>query len=136
MEYGHRTNVKCSNKQRARPFMTEILLICCICIKAPKSVCRVSVNHTIISFLLSSTHSLPSVVALLLLVYTRFFLCVFIRLVSLLIHLYLCWACVYLSLMCQCVWLNDDNNNKIDEQMMIVVAFACKHVFVSNAMIS
>lgn len=73
MEYGHRTNVKCSNKQRARPFMTEILLICCICIKAPKSVCRVSVNHTIISFLLSSAHSLPSVVALLLLVFTRFF---------------------------------------------------------------
>lgn len=121
-----------SNNASARPFMTEILLICCICIKAPAAVesrrCvsshsqvarthrereRESQPHNYIIFFLSScllarlfvaAAGAASVVVAAIL-FSCFVYSFLFRFVSFYLFIYLCWACVYLFGCCVSVFV-------------------------------
>lgn len=117
-----------SNKQRARLFMTEILLICCICIKAQVGV-RVSVNHTIISFLQASL-----IVVVVAFAFVFFFHSPY-SFIYLCLALCLSISCSFVSVYFVFVYVHVYVRLCITTTMMmmivVTVAFTCKHVFVA-----
>lgn len=119
--------------------MTEILLICCICIKAPAE-CRCvesrSVNHTIISFSLSLlVFSLPLLLrlVLLLLLLLLLFFCLFVF-VSFSSFIYIYVGLVFISGWCVsvlCMAQQTMTMTTTTGNVDCCSAFAYKHVFVA-----